>query len=760
MLDSAVLGAGAALGAALHRGGPGPPPAPPLRHRRVVVAASGDRARRAWRPAAVHRHHRPRPRRGNAGCRPAASGRGLHRAGLRQRGQQRRNRQDPVRDAAAQPHQAELARSARPGAAARRAIGALSVGDAGGSLEPHRPASGGRRRAAAPAEGARLPAPAAHAYENTVFVVGNPDLEAWNVFPDLPGARREAELVGRVFSDQGYATLTSVDEKAEAILGGLHAKAWRVLHLAGHGAQSGLERRAGGQRTEAELVSGMVIGHNTFLTPGDVDQVRYVPEVVFINCCYLGKTQASTPPRYNQLAANLGVRFIRMGFGRWWPRAGRWTTAPRDLRGYFLRRMLGDSFGEAVRAARRRPGSATPRSTPGALTSATATRAIGCRDDAQASAAATPPSYFAPGELVADLRNLAESVRMTSRSRTTTSRSWRRLQAQIEGLLQRIPAARGGSGLRRLARPRRCGRSARLRLWRGAPARRGHGGAGSRPARGRGRLPHARDRAIGRARVRQADHESADCAPCRERPGGRGCATGARGSARWPRASRRRSPSSTTSTSAPSRPSGWACWAARASGWRAVETEREPRLAALLKMAQYYRSADDLAAATMAMPSQLGRRLPLLVAHGPELGEGRRHAELGRPEPAPGQRHPARPEAEPGFGAMPGLGDLELVRLLLGAGDGAVCALQRFAERRRRALRGSAGARRQPARGRHGRGEPGVPDRRGARQALPEGAAPASATRAESRRPPALASALAALRSILEAERGQTGISR
>ena len=111
-----------------------------------------------------------------------------------------------------------------------------------------------------------------------------------------------------------WSTLRSIDEKSESILGGLHAKPWRLLHLAGHGAHEFeiaadslpvAAAIADGAATPAapRALSGMVIGRNTFLTPGDVEQMRYVPELVFINCCYLGKTQGRDATRYNALAA-------------------------------------------------------------------------------------------------------------------------------------------------------------------------------------------------------------------------------------------------------------------------------------------------------------------------------------------------------------------------------------------------------------------------------------------------------------------------
>ena len=56
------------------------------------------------------------------------------------------------------------------------------------------------------------------------------------------------------------------------------------------------------------------------------------------------------------------------------------------------------------------------------------------------------PDYFSPGELVTDLRNLAESTRMTSNERGDEQAVVKRLRAQIEMLLQRIPSERRDDG--------------------------------------------------------------------------------------------------------------------------------------------------------------------------------------------------------------------------------------------------------------------------------------------------------------------------
>ena len=302
---------------------------------------------------------------------------------------------------------------------------------------------------------AEFRAPAAHAYENTVCVVGNPNLDGWDIFPDLPGARREAELVSRVFNERGYSALALIDEKAEAILGGLHSKAWRVLHLAGHGAHEFTLDAAGALPTAsvdgspiaaARVVSGMVIGREIFLTPGDVDQVRYVPELVFINCCYLGKTQTAGPTRYNHLAANVGVQFIRMGVKA--VIAAGWAVddgAALTFAETFYRRMLaGDTFGEAVQIAREAAWVGHPGANTWGAYQCYGDPGYRLQRDPQTGAVTVPTAYFAPGELVADLRNLAESIRMTSKEQDDDAAIVERLKAQIAALLLRIPEhARG-----------------------------------------------------------------------------------------------------------------------------------------------------------------------------------------------------------------------------------------------------------------------------------------------------------------------------
>ena len=205
--------------------------------------------------------------------------------------------------------------------------------------------------------------------EDTVYVVGNPLIsgEASKIFPSLEGARREAEDVADFLQQNGFLVNRKIGLDAQQILAGLHERGYKVLHLAGHGVHewpldgppAGIcELCKQNLPPNTKKVSGMVIGEGVFLTPGDVEQMRWVPELVFINCCHLGNlTPDGATNQYrlfHRLAANLGAQFIRMGV-RAVVTAG-WAVDDAAARtfatGLYKRMLEGDKFGEAVRSAR------------------------------------------------------------------------------------------------------------------------------------------------------------------------------------------------------------------------------------------------------------------------------------------------------------------------------------------------------------------------------------------------------------------------
>jgi CHAT domain-containing protein len=299
-----------------------------------------------------------------------------------------------------------------------------------------------------------------HTQEPKAFVVGNPDLEGWDLFPDLPGAREEATRVAQLLRAQGFQVCDRIDEKADAILNGLHKDSWRILHLAGHGeheftmtARPPAPCPACGQvpTCEPQRLSGMVIGRETFLTPGDVEQMRWVPELVFINCCHLGKTLRATPPRYNVLAANLAVQFVHMGVKA--VIAAGWAIddqAGLAFAEHFYNGMFaGLNFGDAVRAAREAVWTRFPEVNTWGAYQCYGDPGLRLRLVRTAGASAPRRPYHAPCELVADLDNLSEQNRMQARQCGDDAAALIRLRADIEDLLRAIPEGRRVPWLKR-----------------------------------------------------------------------------------------------------------------------------------------------------------------------------------------------------------------------------------------------------------------------------------------------------------------------
>ena len=291
-----------------------------------------------------------------------------------------------------------------------------------------------------------------HATQPRAFVVGNPNLNDWDAFSDLPGARDEANLVIGLLRANDYQVRDCIDEEADAILSGLHKDAWRILHLAGHGvhdfrlpAAPAAACPACGQSAAAreERRSGMVIGRETFLTPGDVEQMRWVPELVFINCCHLGKTQASRPPRYNELAANLAVQFIRMGVKA--VIAAGWAVndqaSLRFAECFYTRLLAGEFFGEAVRAARDEVWQRFPDVNTWGAYQCYGDPAYRLRIVSVESAPTARRPYHDPAELIADLENLSQRIRMQVQAGRDDTAAAADPRADIERLVAAIPDA-------------------------------------------------------------------------------------------------------------------------------------------------------------------------------------------------------------------------------------------------------------------------------------------------------------------------------
>lgn len=175
------------------------------------------------------------------------------------------------------------------------------------------------------------------------LVVGDPS-DGKGSWSPLPGAKEEAGLVHGALGARGFGKTQLLLGKGERVIIELLQRPWQVLHLAGHGVHERGPKKS----------SGMVLGEDLFLTAAMVGQMPVVPELVFINCCHLGKTSAEGHTPFHRLAANIGAQLMRDGV-RAVVAAG-WAvddTAAAIFACAFYDRMLsGDTFGRAVREAR------------------------------------------------------------------------------------------------------------------------------------------------------------------------------------------------------------------------------------------------------------------------------------------------------------------------------------------------------------------------------------------------------------------------
>ncbi|HEX2064018.1 MAG TPA: CHAT domain-containing protein [Acidimicrobiales bacterium] len=238
----------------------------------------------------------------------------------------------------------------------------LADRDGPGAAEPLARRSGmlrqlslGERRHLAPPRG-----------ENTALVIGNPP--GGKGYPPLPGAMKEASAVAATLADGGFRVEAHVFEHdadpkttpskvSIALLDG----DFRILHVAGHGNyKPGI---AG-----APPVGGVVIGDDVYLTAGTIGQMRRPPDLVFLNCCHLGrvgavgvtayeeaKARAFTRHHLNQLAASLAREVMAMGVravvAAGWPVAD--DAAAIFAQVLYERLLDGEAYGDAVKHARR-----------------------------------------------------------------------------------------------------------------------------------------------------------------------------------------------------------------------------------------------------------------------------------------------------------------------------------------------------------------------------------------------------------------------
>src|SRR5262249_29686167 len=120
-----------------------------------------------------------------------------------------------------------------------------------------------------------------------ILVIGEPDCPP--DYPPLPGAYKEAKAVADCLAAAVPNVASRIDKVmpdtengprpvARTVVHALLSDDWRVVHVAGHGALPAEDGSPG----------GVVLSDKTFLGPQEIEAMRIVPELVFINCCHLG----------------------------------------------------------------------------------------------------------------------------------------------------------------------------------------------------------------------------------------------------------------------------------------------------------------------------------------------------------------------------------------------------------------------------------------------------------------------------------------
>ncbi|MBN1453645.1 MAG: CHAT domain-containing protein [Anaerolineales bacterium] len=190
-----------------------------------------------------------------------------------------------------------------------------------------------------------------------VMVVGNP-ANTPEIFSNLPGAEQEANLVASKLEEAGFQVQRAIHTDSSYIMSHLFSKDYRVLHLAGHGVYEYKYKES--IEAEPEVFTGMVLGDGVFLTANEIKKKTDIPELVFINCCHLGKLSSpkeedKTPTyAYNDFAASLSRELIEMGVKA--VIAAGWAVddaAAMTFAEVFYEHLLkGYRFGDAVKAAR------------------------------------------------------------------------------------------------------------------------------------------------------------------------------------------------------------------------------------------------------------------------------------------------------------------------------------------------------------------------------------------------------------------------
>lgn len=174
--------------------------------------------------------------------------------------------------------------------------------------------------------------------ESSVLVIGEPACDP-KIYPSLPGARAEARAVAERFSQPGalgvdrVAALIRPDDESDGpdarrVTNALmHVNGWRIVHIAGHGEPpeklGSIPVKPGDPPQRDGKPRGVVLSKG-FLGPAEIQGMRTVPELVFVNCCHLAARNTAQlfvpddslcgkPYNRAQFASTVAEQLIKIG---------------------------------------------------------------------------------------------------------------------------------------------------------------------------------------------------------------------------------------------------------------------------------------------------------------------------------------------------------------------------------------------------------------------------------------------------------------
>jgi len=195
--------------------------------------------------------------------------------------------------------------------------------------------------------------------DDAVLIVGEPQADR-AMYAALPGARAEALAVRDALLGVGGLSAERVnalvaDDTATDVINALFERRYRIVHIAGHGEP--VKRDSQGKVLH---LGGVVLTDGTFLGPDEINSMRTVPELVFVNCCHLAARDTSTvlKPRepFNRAEFAWGVADSLIEIGVRCVIAAGWAVDDGPAKVFataFYREILaGRAFIHAVAAAR------------------------------------------------------------------------------------------------------------------------------------------------------------------------------------------------------------------------------------------------------------------------------------------------------------------------------------------------------------------------------------------------------------------------